>query len=270
GTLSAGDNYTLDIQTDAIFSIIRIDSDGDGVADDIEDNDNTDSTDSCDFVESSQTETPSAAWNSGDCDSDGVTNAEEVTDGTDPLNPDTDGDGVIDGTEKSDGTDATSFCSSIPLNITLSVSQDYLAADCDDDGLSNGDEIGLDASNPIDSDNDGVADYLEVNKYEASIEDDLEIYNLLTPNGDGENDVFVIRNIELYPENTIEIFNRWGVQVYSVVGYGQQGKYFQGVSNGRGTVRRSESLPTGTYFYILKYKKNGDTKERKGYIYLTK
>ncbi len=94
-----------------------------------------------------------------------------------------------------------------------------------------------------------------MNKYEASIEDDLEIYNLLTPNGDGENDIFVIRNIELYPENTIEIFNRWGVQVYSVAGYGQNGNYFKGVSNGRGTVSSSESLPTGTYFYILKYKK---------------
>ncbi|WP_298947697.1 MBG domain-containing protein [uncultured Polaribacter sp.] len=270
GTLSAGDNYTLDIQTDAIFSIIRIDSDGDGVADDIEEADGTDATDSCDFVISSQTETPSEAWNNADCDNDGVTNAEEVIDGTNSLKADSDGDGVIDGTEKADGTDATSFCSSIPSNITLSVSQDYLAADCDDDGLSNGDEIGLDASNPIDSDNDGVFDYLEVNKYEASIEDDLEVYNLLTPNGDGENDVFVIRNIELYPENTIEIFNRWGVQVYSVAGYGQNGNYFEGVSNGRGTVSSSESLPTGTYFYILKYKKNGDMKERKGYIYLTK
>jgi len=270
GTLSAGDNYTLDIQTDAIFSIIRIDSDGDGVADDIEEADGTDATDSCDFVISSQTETPSEAWNNADCDNDGVTNAEEVIDGTNSLKADSDGDGVIDGTEKADGTDATSFCSSIPSNITLSVSQDYLAADCDGDGLSNGDEIGLDASNPIDSDNDGVADYLEVNKYEASIEDDLEVYNLLTPNGDGENDVFVIRNIELYPENTIEIFNRWGVQVYSVAGYGQNGNYFEGVSNGRGTVSSSESLPTGTYFYILKYKKNGDMKERKGYIYLTK
>ena len=271
GTLSAGDNYTLNIQTDAIFSIIRIDSDGDGVADDIEDTDGTDPTDTCDFVVSSQTVAPSTAWNTADCDSDGVTNADEVTDGTDPLKADTDGDGVIDGTEKTDGTDGLDYCSSIASNITLSVSQDFLAADCDGDGLSNGDEIGPDVNNPIDSDNDGVLDYLEYNNHTTPIEDELEVFNLLTPNNDGKNDVFVIRNIDLYPENTIEIFNRWGAKVYNASGYGQNGRYFTGVSNARGVISQSSLLPTGTYFYILKYKSSsGELKERKGYLYLTR
>ena len=271
GTLSAGDNYTLNIQSDAIFRIIRIDSDGDGVADDIEETDGTDPTDSCDFVLASQTFTPSTAWNAADCDSDGVSNADELTEGTDPLNPDSDGDGVLDGTEKTDGTDGLDFCSSIPSNITLPVSQAFLNADCDGDGLSNGDEIGPDVKNPIDSDNDGVFDYLEFNNHTTPIEDDLEVFNLLTPNNDGENDVFVIRNIELYPENTLEIYNRWGVKVYSVSGYGQNGRYFIGISNGRGVISQSSLLPTGTYFYILKYKSSsGGFKERKGYLYLTR
>ena len=187
------------------------------------------------------------------------------------MNPDSDGDGVIDGTEKTDGTDGLNFCSSIPSNVTFLVSQDYLDADCDDDGLSNGDEIGPDVNNPIDSDNDGVFDYLEFNNHTTPIEDDLEVFNLLTPNNDGENDVFVIRNIELYPENTLEIYNRWGVKVYSVSGYGQNGRYFIGISNGRGVISQSSLLPTGTYFYILKYKSSsGDFKERKGYLYLTR
>ena len=270
GTLSAGDNYTLDIQTDAIFSIIRIDSDGDGVADDIEEDDGTDPTDPCNFIQSSQTFTTSSVWNNSDCDNDGVTNLDELSDGTDPLNPDTDGDGVIDGTEKTDGTGGLDLCSSNPSNITLSVSQEYLDADCDGDGLNNGDEIGPDVNNPIDSDGDGVLDYLEFNNYTTPIEDNLEVFNLLTPNGDGDNDIFVIRNIELYPENTLEIYNRWGVKVYDVSGYGQNGKYFLGESDGRATIKRSTSLPTGTYFYILNYKVNGKMKERKGYLYLTK
>ena len=50
--------------------------------------------DTCDYVVSSQTVATSAAWNAADCDSDGVTNGDEVTDGTDPLNADSDGDGV--------------------------------------------------------------------------------------------------------------------------------------------------------------------------------
>ena len=247
------------------------DTDGDGVLDGTEKTDGTDGLVTCDFVVSSQTVAPSTAWNTADCDSDGVTNADEVTDGTDPLKADTDGDGVIDGTEKTDGTDGLDFCSSIPSNITLLVSQDYLDADCDDDGLSNGDEIGPDVNNPIDSDNDGVLDYLEYNNHTTPIEDELEVFNLLTPNNDGKNDVFVIRNIDLYPENTIEIFNRWGAKVYNASGYGQNGRYFTGVSNARGVISQSSLLPTGTYFYILKYKSSsGELKERKGYLYLTR
>jgi gliding motility-associated-like protein len=230
GTLSAGANYSLDIQTDAIFRIIRIDSDGDGVADDIEE-----------------------------------------TDGTDPLNPDSDGDGVIDVTEKTDGTDGLDSCSSVFSSVTMTQSQTFLDADCDGDGLSNNDEIGSDVNNPIDSDNDGVADYLEFNNFTALIEDDLEVFNLLTPNNDGENDVFVIRNIKKYPENTLEIYNRWGVKVYSTLGYGQNGRYFTGISDGRGVVSKSSLLSTGTYFYILRYKPgSGDFKELKGYLYLTR
>jgi gliding motility-associated-like protein len=271
GTLSAGDNYTLNIQTDAIFRIIRIDSDGDGVADDIEETDGTDPTDSCDFVLASQTFPPSIAWDTADCDIDGVTNAEELIDGTDPLNSDSDGDGVVDGYEKTDGTDPLDFCSSVPSRITESLSDEFLFSDCDGDGLSNGDEIGLDPKNPIDSNGNGVFDYLEFNNYRPSAEDNLEIFNLLTPNGDGQNDVFVIRNIELYPENILEIYNRWGSKVYNVSGYGQNGNYFTGVSNGRGVISPSSLLPTGTYFYILKYKSSsGDFKERKGYLYLTR
>ncbi|WP_298949654.1 MBG domain-containing protein [uncultured Polaribacter sp.] len=271
GTLSAGDNYTLNIQSDAIFRIIRIDSDGDGVADDIEETDGTDPLDTCDFVLASQTFPPSIAWDTADCDIDGVTNAEELIDGTDPLNSDSDGDGVVDGYEKTDGTDPLDFCSSVPSRITESLSDEFLFSDCDGDGLSNGDEIGLDPKNPIDSNGNGVFDYLEFNNYRPSAEDNLEIFNLLTPNGDGQNDVFVIRNIELYPENILEIYNRWGSKVYNVSGYGQNGNYFTGVSNGRGVISPSSLLPTGTYFYILKYKSSsGDFKERKGYLYLTR
>lgn len=186
------------------------------------------------------------------------------------MNPDTDGDGVIDGTEKSDGTDPTDSCSSIASSVTLSLSQAFLVSDCDGDGLSNGDEIGPDPKKPVDSNGNGIADYLEFNNHTSS-DDAIEIFNLVTPNNDGENDVFVIRNIELYPENSLEIYNRWGVKVYDVTGYGQGGRYFVGESSGRATIQGSSLLPTGTYFYILKYKStDGVWKDRKGYLYLTR
>ena len=205
-----------------------------------------------------------------DCDNDGLTNAEEDTIGTDPTNPDTDGDGVIDGTEVTDGTNPLNPCESIEEHVTLEQSLEFLSGDCDSDGLPNGDEIGPDPTNPLDSDGDGVPDYLEFNNHEPSA-DDLEIFNLVTPNGDGDNDVFVIRNIELYPDNTVEIYNRWGLLVYETEGYGQNGEYFRGISEGRVTISQSSELPVGTYFYVVKYRNSaGNSKERSGYLYINR
>ncbi len=102
-------------------------------------------------------------------------------------------------------------------------------------------------------------------------DDELEVFNLVTPNGDGDNDVFVIRNIELYPDNSVEIYNRWGVKVFGVRGYGQDQNYFRGVSEGRATINQDAELPVGTYWYIIKYKNaQGNWKQRVGYLYLNK
>lgn len=94
---------------------------------------------------------------------------------------------------------------------------------------------------------------------------------MVTPNGDNDNDVFTIRNIELFPDNTVEIYNRWGVLVYETRGYGQNGNYFKGVSEGRVTISQSSELPVGTYFYVLKYRNDsGSTRERSGYLYINR
>jgi gliding motility-associated-like protein len=42
----------------------------------------------------------------------------------------------------------------------------------------------------------------------------LSIPNVFTPNGDGMNDSFAIKNIHLYPDNELIIYNRWGKEVY--------------------------------------------------------
>ena len=43
----------------------------------------------------------------------------------------------------------------------------------------------------------------------------LTIVNTFSPNGDGINDIWVIKNIELYPDNELTVINRWGNEVYS-------------------------------------------------------
>ena len=76
-----------------------------------------------------------------DCDEDGLTNAEEVALGTDPLEADTDEDGLSD-------FDEVNVYSTDPLN-----------SDSDEDGVLDGDEIAfsLDPNN-ADTDEDGVSD----------------------------------------------------------------------------------------------------------------
>ncbi|MEO8733008.1 MAG: choice-of-anchor L domain-containing protein, partial [Flavobacteriales bacterium] len=62
------------------------------------------------------------------------------------------------------------------------------------------------------------------------------IPNVITPNGDGSNDAFVIKGI-LGRENHVQIFNRWGISVLDVTNYTNN---FQ-----------AKDLPDGVYFYNI-------------------
>jgi gliding motility-associated-like protein len=97
-----------------------------------------------------------------DIDGDGVTNEQEIIDGTDPLKADTDGDGVIDGKEKTDGTDPKDSCKFILASQTLAPSTAWNTADCDGDGVTNAQEK-ADGTDPLkaDTDGDGVPDGIE-------------------------------------------------------------------------------------------------------------
>jgi gliding motility-associated-like protein len=91
---------------------------------------------------------------------------------------------------------------------------------------------GTDASGCI-----GV-DSVVVNVIEDSV---LYFYNTFTPNGDGINDYWVIGNIEYYPNNQVDIYNRYGKIVYQAIGY-----YNQWDGSFLGT-----ELPDATYYYIV-------------------
>ncbi|MFP4845430.1 gliding motility-associated C-terminal domain-containing protein, partial [Winogradskyella sp. PE311] len=91
----------------------------------------------------------------------------------------------------------------------------------------------------------------------------LKIYNEFSPNGNGLNETFTIDCINDYPNNTLEIYNRWGNLVYSKEGYDNT---FDGTSNGRSVFNVNEKLPVGTYYYILNL---GDGSDRySGWLYL--
>ena len=85
-----------------------------------------------------------------------------------------------------------------------------------------------------------------------------------SPNGDEINDLFVMRGILYYPENTFRIYNRWGNIVF-------EAKPYHNTWNGKsqfGLRVGGDDLPVGTYFYFLNL---GDgSKIIKGTIYLTR
>jgi gliding motility-associated-like protein len=69
----------------------------------------------------------------------------------------------------------------------------------------------------------------------------LVIPNVFSPNGDGQNDTWEIKYLNQYPNNTVEIFDRYGQKVYSSVGYTTpwDGRY------------KGSNLSEGTYYYII-------------------
>jgi len=143
----SGNDEVLIDDVELIYNPIDVDSDGDGVSDAAENADGTDLNDLCDFVLASQNLAPSASWNAADCDSDGFTNENEITNGTDPLvfdaaaPIDTDGDGVTDTAETSDGTDLNDFCDFVLASQTIAPSALWNSSDCDLDGVTNEDEV---------------------------------------------------------------------------------------------------------------------------------
>ncbi|MGN7808617.1 Ig-like domain-containing protein, partial [Flavobacterium sp. 22659] len=99
----------------------------------------------------------------------------------------------------------------------------------------------------------------------------IKIFNAISLNGDNMNERFYIRGIECYPDNTVQIFNRWGVLVFERDHYNNNDIVFKGFSEGRTTVKESNGLPEGTYYYIVRYKdNNSNPKQEAGYLYLTK
>jgi gliding motility-associated-like protein len=70
------------------------------------------------------------------------------------------------------------------------------------------------------------------------------IPNVFTPNGDGINDTWQVKNLPEYNDCLLNIYNRYGQVVYKTTGYDKE---WDGSANGR-------PLPAGTYYYIIDLK----------------
>ncbi|WP_101749394.1 gliding motility-associated C-terminal domain-containing protein [Flagellimonas pacifica] len=184
--------------------VTDLDNDGDGLGD------NVDNDDDNDGIPDDEDDFPKDASETIDTDGDGTGNNSDTDD---------DGDGYSDEVETSEGTD--------PLD-----AQDT-PLDTDGDGLPD--------SMDDDDDNDGVIDGDDA--FPTTDEPLLIPAQAFTPNGDGNNEAWVIPGIDNYPNNKVSVYNRWGHVVFSANSYRNNWEGFY--------KSRNEKLPAGSYLYII-------------------
>lgn len=94
------------------------------------------------------------------------------------------------------------------------------------------------------------------------VNDFLQFPNVVTANGDGINDKFVIKNLVeglAYPINSLYIYNRWGACVYHKENISTEEDFWDPAA---------DNLPAGTYYYKFKAKGYIGNIERNGVIEL--
>lgn len=89
------------------------------------------------------------------------------------------------------------------------------------------------------TDGNGCTEILEINIGQMC---DPAIVDVVSPNGDGINDIWIIEGIESFPDNEVAIVNRWGQEVWRKKGY---------TNDWAGTNNDGELLPVGAYFYVI-------------------
>lgn len=100
----------------------------------------------------------------------------------------------------------------------------------------------------------------------VTLEADLIFPNVITPNGDGVNDVFAIGNLntsvndydpDKYRNNELTIYDRWGKQIYHALNYDtfmdMTGKRGNGIIVGE-QVFDASKVTDGTYYFTFLYK----------------
>ncbi|SMD33285.1 Ig-like domain (group 3), partial [Reichenbachiella faecimaris] len=185
-----------------------------------------------------------------DTDGDGISDNDEDVDGDgNPSNDDTDGDGTPDYLDEDDDNDGILTGDEDvdqdgdPTNddTDRDGTPDYLDTDDDGDGIASSDESG-------DCDRDGIPAYLDADPCEAPA---TVLNNVVSTSSPAPYNSLQIENIEDFPNNTVQIFNRWGNKVWETRGYDNSSNAFFGNGSGTGILGSNGNLPVGTYFYIV-------------------
>lgn len=229
-----------------------------------------------------------------DIDGDGIGDACDDTDGdgvfddkdncpfvVNPNQADLDNDGIGDMCDDSDGDGVLDYRDNCPFSVNVNQEDndndgigDVCDPDDDNDGVLDEDDNCKFGPNPDQEDfnRDGVGDECDdcdsdgkLNYKEKEDKEDpgcnIVVVSGFSPNGDGIYDFFVIGNIEYYPNNNVQIFNRWGNKVFEAKNYLNT---WDGIATEGGG---SKLLPAGPYFYVIELNEPG-IKPITGWIYI--
>ena len=218
-----------------------------------------------------------------DDDGDGVPSVDEITSPGESFAIDTDNDGILDHVDTDDDGDGL-----LTIDEDLNGNRDPRDDDTDFDGKANYLE-----SNLLDSDADGVVDQLDSvdndpyndqdgdgfpnldekiagtdplipNSFpqgfsNPSLRASIEIVNFFSPNGDGMNDTWQVREIDRYLDNQVWIYSRTGRELINFKPYNND---WNGQLDGI-------ELPAGSYYYRIDLDGNGSV-DFEGWFYLTR
>ncbi|MDC1392377.1 gliding motility-associated C-terminal domain-containing protein, partial [Flavobacteriaceae bacterium] len=218
-----------------------------------------------------------------DDDNDGVPSLLETNITATGFSLDTDGDGVYDHVDTDDDGDGL-----LTIQEDLNGNGDPTDDDTDRDGIPNYLE-----SRILDSDDDGVVDELDSDNQDPYNDQDgdyfpnmdekiagtnpldptsypqnfsnpqlkatIDIVTFFSPNGDGKNDTWQVREIDRYLNNQVWIYTRTGQEIFSAKPYGNN---WNGIFEGT-------DLPEGSYYYRIDLDGNS-TIDFEGWLYLTR
>ncbi|MCF6351675.1 MAG: gliding motility-associated C-terminal domain-containing protein [Cyclobacteriaceae bacterium] len=105
-----------------------------------------------------------------------------------------------------------------------------------------------------------IQNFLTIGQNAEEATTGINVYNAISPNEDGINDFLKIGNIELYPNNNVTVYTRWGNKVFEMFNYDNVDNVFVGQTN----VGKQKQLLDGTYYYVIE--KGDGSKNESGFI----
>jgi len=84
------------------------------------------------------------------------------------------------------------------------------------------------------------------NPFASTNIEEINVFEVFTPNGDGFNDFFLVQNIEFYPNNSVTIFDLSDNIIFEMAGYNNDNRVFWGVNTTTGV-----ELNFGSYKYKI-------------------